>query len=71
LGLMTGKNQEKLSAAAIFSDNMVLQHGKPVPFWGTGGVEGSSVFVIWESKKIPYKKKQRSAEINGALRSLL
>ena len=59
MGLMTGKNQEKLSAAAIFSDNMVLQHGKPVPFWGTGGVEGSSVFVIWESKKNTIQKETK------------
>jgi sialate O-acetylesterase len=39
----------EIQAAAIFSDNMVLQYGKPVPIWGTGGEDGSSVRVIWES----------------------
>jgi sialate O-acetylesterase len=48
-----------LQTAPIFSDNMVLQHGKPVSFWGTGGVEGSSVFVIWESKEYTVKKETR------------
>lgn len=38
-------------AAAIFSDNMVLQHGKPVPVWGTDGAEGSFVHVFWEDGK--------------------
>jgi len=37
-----------LSAAAVFSDNMVLQHGKPVPVWGTG-FSGDTVRVTWES----------------------
>jgi len=37
--------------AAIFSDNMVLQHGKPVPVWGTGGTDGSSVHVFWKDEK--------------------
>jgi sialate O-acetylesterase len=40
-----------IQASAIFSDNMVLQHGKPVPVWGTGGEDGSSVSVLWESGK--------------------
>ena len=37
-----------LQAAPVFSDNMVLQYGKPVPVWGCGE-EGSVVRVIWES----------------------
>ncbi|MDR0289909.1 MAG: hypothetical protein LBI06_03150, partial [Treponema sp.] len=36
-----------LQTDPIFSDNMVLQHGKPVPVWGSGG-EGSTVCVSWE-----------------------
>jgi sialate O-acetylesterase len=61
---MTSKDQKKLSAAAIFSDNMVLQRGKPVPVWGTGAHEGSSVFVIWESGKniIQKEKKVRDSK---------
>jgi sialate O-acetylesterase len=43
-----------LKAAPIFSDNMVLQHGKPVPVWGTGA-EGQTVLVIWESGKTSVK----------------
>src|SRR5690606_33311137 len=27
---------EQLTVAAIFSDNMVLQRGKPIPLWGKG-----------------------------------
>jgi len=53
---MASNNQGKFSAAAIFSDNMVLQRDKPVPFWGTGGAEGSSVFVILESGKKTIQK---------------
>jgi len=56
---MTSKDQNKFSVAAIFSNNMVLQHGKPVTFWGTGGEEGSSVFVIWESKNNTIKKETK------------
>jgi len=37
-----------IEAAPVFSDNMVLQHGKPVPVWGSGNA-GSTVRVIWES----------------------
>jgi sialate O-acetylesterase len=37
-----------LKPAAIFSDNMVLQHGKPVLVWGTGGA--GSVCVKWISE---------------------
>lgn len=29
----------RLNAAPVFSDNMVLQHGKPAPVWGTGAGE--------------------------------
>nr|AGS51835.1 sialic acid-specific 9-O-acetylesterase [uncultured bacterium contig00066] len=39
-----------IKAAPIFSDDMVLQHGKPVPVWGTG-VEGSTIRVVWESSQ--------------------
>ncbi|GHV51253.1 9-O-acetylesterase [Spirochaetia bacterium] len=35
-----------IQCAAIFSDNMVLQRGKPVPVWGTG-TDGVSVTVTW------------------------
>jgi sialate O-acetylesterase len=35
----------KLSAAAIFSDNMILQHGKPVPVWGSG--EDGRLIRVW------------------------
>ena len=41
-------------AAPVFSDNMVLQHGKPVPVWGTGA-EGDVVGVIWEGGKTSVK----------------
>ncbi|MDR2701235.1 MAG: sialate O-acetylesterase [Spirochaetaceae bacterium] len=37
-----------LQAAPVFSDNMVLQCGKPVPIWGSGDI-GSTVRVSWES----------------------
>jgi len=43
-------------AAPIFSDNMVLQHGKSIPVWGTGA-EGETVRVIWESGKTSVKVK--------------
>jgi len=35
-----------LQAAPIFSDNMVLQCGKPIPVWGSGEA-GTTVRVIW------------------------
>jgi len=41
-------------AAPIFSDDMVLQHEKPVLVWGTGA-EGETVRVIWESGKTNLK----------------
>jgi len=44
---------DSFNTAAIFSDDMILQHGKPVPVWGTGGA--GSVCVIWESGKIILK----------------
>ena len=56
---MANNNQEKFSAAAIFSDNMVLQHGKPIPFWGTGGAEGSSVFLLWKNSKNTIQKETK------------
>jgi len=56
---MINKNQSKFSAAAIFSNNMVLQHGKPVPFWGTGSIEGSSVTVIWKTSKNTVQKETK------------
>ncbi|MDR2941135.1 MAG: sialate O-acetylesterase [Treponema sp.] len=65
---MINKNHGKLSAAAIFSDNMVLQHGKPVPFWGTGGAEGSSVFIIWKTASDTVKKE---TTVRGAEWSLM
>jgi len=37
-----------LEAAPVFSDNMVLQYGKPVPIWGVAN-PGSTVRVIWEN----------------------
>ena len=37
-----------LETDPVFSDNMVLQHGKPVPIWGSGD-GGSTVRVIWQS----------------------
>jgi sialate O-acetylesterase len=37
-----------IQAAAIFSDNMVLQRGKPVPVWGSGS-DGETVKVAWGS----------------------
>jgi sialate O-acetylesterase len=37
-----------LQIAPIFSDNMILQHGKPVPVWGSGE-EDSIVCVSWDS----------------------
>ena len=37
-----------LEAAPVFSDNMVLQHGKPIPVWGSGA-DGSNIRVLWES----------------------
>ena len=40
-------NRTTLRAAPVFSDNMVLQWGKPVPVWGTGE-EGRAVRVLWE-----------------------
>jgi len=49
-------------AAAIFSDNMVLQHGKPVPVWGTGGAEESFVRVSWEDGK---NNKQAETTVRG------
>jgi len=54
-------------AAAIFSDNMVLQHGKPVPVWGTGGENGSFVRVFWESEK---SKIQSETAVSGGKWSL-
>jgi sialate O-acetylesterase len=39
-----------LRIAPIFSDDMVLQHGKPVPLWGTG-TEGGTVRICWKSVK--------------------
>jgi len=38
-----------LQAARVFSDNMVLQRGKPVPVWGLGD-EGRIVRASWESE---------------------
>jgi sialate O-acetylesterase len=64
---MTSKDQKKLSAAAIFSDNMVLQHGKPVPFWGTGGEEGSSVFVTWKSSNNSIQKETKVRDSKWSL----
>jgi len=54
-------------AAAIFSDNMVLQHGKPVPVWGTGGEDGSKVHVFWEDEK---SKQQNETTVSGGKWSL-
>jgi len=42
----------KLKPAAIFSDNMVLQHGKPVPVWGWGS---GTICVKWESGSVNFK----------------
>jgi len=64
---MANNNQEKFNAAAIFSDNMVLQHGKPVPFWGTGGAEGSSVCVIWKSNKNTIQKETKVSDSKWSL----
>lgn len=38
----------QLRAAPLFSDNMVLQYGKPVPVWGTGA-EGGTVRASFDS----------------------
>jgi len=37
-----------LQAAPIFSDNMVVQRGKPVRVWGWSGDESGTVSVRWE-----------------------
>ena len=37
-----------LQAVPIFSDNMVLQRGKPVRVWGWSGDENGTVSVRWE-----------------------
>jgi len=37
-----------IQAAPVFSDNMVLQHGKPVLIWGSAN-PGSTVRVVWEN----------------------
>jgi sialate O-acetylesterase len=45
---------------------MVLQHGKPIPVWGTGA-EGSKVRVCWESSALPRagKKIEAEAKVRG------
>jgi sialate O-acetylesterase len=40
--------EEMLRVAPIFSDHIVLQHGKPVPVWGTGK-DGTVVHLSWDS----------------------
>ena len=56
-----------LNAAAIFSDNMVLQREKPVPVWGTGE-EGSVVRVTFSADKtFSVSAKTRGGKWNAAL----
>ena len=39
--LCAGAAQAELSMPTVFSDNMVLQRGKPVPIWGSADPDGS------------------------------
>ena len=39
--LCAGAVQAELSMPTVFSDNMVLQRGKPVPIWGSADPDGS------------------------------
>jgi sialate O-acetylesterase len=41
-------SENKLRAAPIFSDGMVLQYGKPAPVWGWGK-ENAGVSLVWKS----------------------
>ncbi|MDR0442516.1 MAG: sialate O-acetylesterase [Treponema sp.] len=52
----------QLRAAPIFSDNMVLQHGKPVPVWGTGP-ENGAVRVCWIC--VEKQSAEASAKVQG------
>ena len=60
-----------LQAAPVFSDNMVLQHGKPILVWGSAN-PGSTVRVIWHPagaaeegrKKIEAQTKVRQMDWN-------
>jgi sialate O-acetylesterase len=57
-----------LKAAAVFSDNMVLQRNKPVQVWGTG-TENETVCLVWEDGK---KRVERGGVVkNGAWRVTL
>jgi sialate O-acetylesterase len=54
-------SKRNFSAASIFSDDMVLQHGKPVPVWGTG-TDGVTVYVLWDS---PNKQIKAETKVYG------
>jgi sialate O-acetylesterase len=56
-----------LKAAAVFSDNMVLQHGKPVPLWGSG-TDGRTVCVSFHANadsKNSLKAQAQETKVRG------
>jgi sialate O-acetylesterase len=61
-----------LKIAPLFSDNMILQHGKPVPVWGTGFTNGNPVSVCWKSggKSLSVSAKVCGGKWNVTLPSL-
>lgn len=56
---MAGAADQKLELAAPFTDNMILQRGKPVPIWGFDA-PGSKVTVAFAGQK-----KTATADKNG------
>jgi sialate O-acetylesterase len=56
-----------MRAAPIFSDNMVMQRGKPVPVWGTAvvaGAENERVRLVWDDGK---KRIERSCLVKNGI----
>jgi sialate O-acetylesterase len=54
-----GLAQADVVPAALFKDNAVLQHGKPIPVWGTADA-GESIAVVFDEQRLT-----TTADANG------
>ena len=56
--MILGHAEESLRPARIFSDNMVLQQGSPVPVWGTSA-PNEKVTVEYAGQRVETKSDQK------------
>jgi len=65
VGFLTpATSRADLKVPALFTDNMVLQRGVPVPVWGTAD-PGDEIFITFEQKTPDGKREEGKAVITG------